>query len=189
MSTKKLNVGSLVGGALLIGAGLLSLFGQIFARYNFWDTAWPFILIGVGGLFFAGMFAGGKSSAGLAIPGSIIGLIGVMMFIQNLFDHWESWAYGWTVILIGVGLGIYIMGRYTEDEEQRKSGLRVMKIGAVLFVFFGGFFEMIFNSFGFSRFLFPVALIVLGGYLVMSRSGILTSQSEPSNMSEVVENK
>jgi hypothetical protein len=121
----------------------------------------------------------------LAIPGSILIAVGLMLFLQNLFDHWESWAYGWTVILMAVGVGIYIMGRYTENPGQRASGLNLLKIGAVLFVIFAGFFEMIFNSFAFSRFLFPAALILFGLYLILGRSRSLTkSQDKPVDVIE-----
>lgn len=187
MTTKRSNVGPLVGGSVLIALGLLTFAGQFFRGYNFWGMVWPFFVIGVGALFFVGMFASGKSAAGLAIPGSIITAIGLMLFVQNLFDHYESWSYGWTVILIAVGLGIFIMGWYAENPSQRQSGIRLMKIGAVLFVIFGGFFEMIFNSFPFSGYLFPLALILLGIYLVIARTGFLRGRdndmSEPANMS------
>jgi hypothetical protein len=125
--------------------------------------------------------------AGLAIPGSIFTAIGLMLFLQNLFGHWESWAYGWTVILIAVGVGIWIMGWYTDSHAQRESGLRVVKIGAVMFLIFGGFFEMIFNSFAFSEYILPVALILLGAYLLLNRAGLLGARrdtpDEASDMS------
>src|SRR5262245_13506963 len=183
MSANRSHTGSLVAGLALVVLGLLALAGQIFRSFNFWETVWPFFVVGVGGLFFVGMFSGGKSAAGLAIPGSIFSMIGLMLFLQNIFNHWESWAYGWTVILMAVGLGIFIMGWYTENPGQRSSGLRVLKIGAILFILFGGFFEMIFNSFGISRFLFPVALILLGAYLVFARSGMFGRQDEPPSES------
>jgi hypothetical protein len=178
MSTNRLNIGPLIGGSVLLALGLLTLAGQFFRNFNFWGMIWPFFVIGLGALFFMGMFASGKSAPGLAIPGTIITAIGLMLFLQNLFGHWESWSYGWTVILMAVGLGIYIMGRYGENEQHRQSGIRVMKIGAILFVIFGGFFEMIFNSFSFSRFVFPVALIALGVYLILARSGMLPGRKD-----------
>lgn len=170
MSTNRSNTGSLIAGAALIIFGLLALAGQLFKGFNFWGVIWPFFIIGVGVLFFVGMYTGGKQAAGLAIPGSIFTFVGLMLFLQNLTGHWESWSYGWTVILVAVGVGIYIMGRYTENPGQRESGSRLIKIGAILFVVFGGFFEMIFNSFAFSRFIFPVALILLGIYFIFRRS-------------------
>jgi hypothetical protein len=187
MSTNRSNVGALVFGSLLIVLGLLTLAGQIFRGFDFWGMIWPFFVIGFGALFFVAMFASGKSAAGLAIPGSIFTAIGLMLFLQNLFGHWESWAYGWTVILIAVGAGIFIMGWYTDNPGQRQSGTGVMKIGAILFVVFGGFFEMIFNSFSFSKFIFPVALILVGAYLVLARAGVFpgrrTMPDEPASTS------
>ena len=41
----------------------------------------------------------------------------------------------------------------------------------LFFIIFGAFFETIFSSF--SNIVFPVLLILLGAYLVLSRSGLL----------------
>jgi hypothetical protein len=191
MSIKR-NSGALVGGLILIVVGLLALLGQIFRGFQFWSYLWPIVIIAFGGLFFVGMFAGGKSVAGLAIPGSLFSGIGLMMLFQNLTNHWESWAYGWTVILISVGLGIFIMGAYTEDAQRRRAGMRVMKVGAILFIIFGGFFELIFSTFrpyGIQQYIFPALLVLLGAYLVVVRSGLLPfkradSNDQPVNLSE-----
>ena len=183
----KRNSGTLVAGAILIALGLLSLMGQIFRGFPLWNYLWPFTIILFGGLFFVAMFAGGKSLSGLAIPGTIISGIGVIMFLQNLTNHWESWAYSWTVILILVGLGIFLMGVYSGEESRRYAGMRVMRVGAILFIIFGGFFELIFSTFrpyGVQSYIFPGLLILLGIYLVISRAGMFTSHpkdpSEPS---------
>jgi len=183
MSIKQIS-GPLVAGVVLIALGLLALAGQIFRGFPFWSYLWPFIIIGFGGLFFVGMFAGGKSLAGLAIPGTLIGGLGLMMLIQNLTGYWESWAYSWTFILVLVGLGIFIMGLYSEDAHRRQAGLRVMKAGAILFVIFGGFFELIFNAFrsyGIQQYIFPFLLVGLGIYLVVVRSGLVSSRHVDSN--------
>jgi hypothetical protein len=178
------NVGALVAGSILIVFGLLALISHFFSNSQFWNYAWPVIIMAFGGLFFVGMFAGGKSVAGLAIPGSILGGLGLMMLLQNLTNHWESWAYSWTVILISIGLGIYIMGLYTGNDYRRNSGLRLMKVGAILFIIFGGFFEMIFSAFrlnGLSAYIFPALLILLGLYLVATRSGLWARKDNKSD--------
>ena len=100
------------------------------------------------------------------------------VFIANVYGVDLGFGGYLTVILMSVGLGLFIMGWYGEDANQRASGMRVMKIGAILFVIFGIFFESIFNSWSFSRFIFPVALILVGGYLVLSRAGILPNQKK-----------
>ena len=190
MSSQR-NAGALVGGSLLILFGLLAMFGQIFRSFNFWNTFWPFFIIGFGLLFFVGMFAGGRSVSGLAIPGTIIAAIGLMLFYQNITGHWESWAYGWTVIVMAVGLGIFIMGFWGQNASQRSAGLGVLRIGLILFIIFGAFFELIFTSgmpFGLRGIFFPVALILLGLYLILTRTGLLPGRETPAD-SESVEQK
>jgi hypothetical protein len=180
MMSSNRNTGALVGGSLLIIFGVLALFGKIFQNFNFWGTFWPFFIIGVGLLFFVGMFAGGRSVSGLAIPGSIISTIGLMLFYQNLTNHWESWSYGWTVILMSVGLGIFIMGIWGQNPTQRAAGLRVLRIGLIMFVIFGAIFELIFTAgrpFGLRSIIFPAGLILLGLYLILARSGLLSGNS------------
>jgi hypothetical protein len=177
MQTNRSNVGALIGGAVLIAFGLLSLAGQIFRDVN-WGALWPFTIIGFGALFFVAMFASGKSAAGFAIPGSIVGGIGLVLLFQNITRHWESMSYFWTLIILFVGAGIYIMGWYGGDPEQKTSGWRVMKVGLILFIIFGTFFEMMFSSF--NSFIFPVLLILLGVYLVLVRSGLVRGNKDDS---------
>jgi hypothetical protein len=178
MQTNRSNTGALVGGTLLIAFGLLSLASEVFRGFN-WGFLWPFIVIGVGALFFAAMFAGGKQTSGFAIPGSIITGVGLVLLFQNITQHWESMSYFWTLIILFVGVGIYIMGMYGNDPGQKKSGAGVMKVGLILFIVFGAFFEMIFSSFG--NLIFPILLILLGAYLVLSRSGLLGKHKDTTS--------
>jgi hypothetical protein len=169
MQQDRSNAGALVVGAIMIAFGLLSLTGQLFRAWN-WEFLWPFTIIGFGVLLFAVMFVGGRQSAALAIPGSIVSGIGLVMLFQSLTHHWESMSYFWTLIILFIGSGIYIMGWRAGEQNQKQSGLRLMKIGFVLFIGFGIFFEIIFSSF--NNFLLPAFLIVLGAYLVLSRAGL-----------------
>lgn len=180
MQTNRSNAGALVAGIILIVFGLLALAGQFFRLVN-WGFIWPFIVIGFGVLFFLAMFMGGRSAAAFAIPGSIIGGIGLILLFQNITRHWESMSYFWALIVMFVGVGIYIMGWYGGDANQRQAGGRVMKVGFILFIIFGIFFEMLFHSF--NSLVFPVLLIILGIYLILSRSGLLGGKrtEEPSD--------
>jgi hypothetical protein len=178
MQTNHRHTGTLVGGTLLVAFGFLSLASQIFHGFN-WSLIWPFFVIGVGALFFVAMFASGKQMAGFAIPGTIISGIGLVTLIQNLTRHWESGSYLWTLIILFVGLGIYIMGTYSNDLGQKQSGVRVMKIGLILFIIFGAFFEMAFSSFG--NLAFPILLILLGVYLVLSHSGLFSKHEDTTS--------
>jgi hypothetical protein len=174
MLTQRYNSGGIIGGTILIALGLLFLLAQFF-NFQAWGFTWPFFVIGIGGLFFVGMLAGGKSAAPLAIPGSIIGSIGLTLFVQNLTGYWSSWSYGWTIILMSVGLGLWIAGQWGDRPGQRRAGLRLIEIGFVLFVIFGAFFELVLGGLGGSALrqaFFPVLLILTGLYLLVRRSGL-----------------
>lgn len=171
MNSNRSNVGTLVGGAILIMFGSLSIAGQLFGG-RFLDWVWPLFIVALGSLFFVAMFAVGRNVSGLAIPGSIIAGIGLVLLVQNATRHWESMAYFWTFIVFFVGAGIFIMGWYGENEGQKNSGKKVMRVGFILLIIFGGLFEAIFS--GFDNLVFPILLILLGGYLVLVRSGLLS---------------
>src|SRR5215211_4078786 len=174
MQTNGSNTGSLIAGAILIIFGLMALAGQFFQMMN-WGALWPFIIIGFGALFFVAMVAGGKQAAALAIPGSIISGIGLILLFQTITGRWESMSYFWALIVMFVGVGIYVMGWYGGDANQRRSGFRLMKVGFILFIIFGAFFEiLIFSSF--NNMVFPILLILLGVYLVLSRSGLFRAK-------------
>jgi len=189
--SEKRNYGALVVGAVLICMGALALFERLFEGTKFWGMLWPFIIIGFGALFFVGMFLLGKSFAWMAIPGSIIVANGLMLFLQNLTGHWETWSYSWTVIIMSIGAGIYIMGAWQGDASRRRAGVKLFEVGAVLFVIFGAFFEIIFSlgaPDGLREYVFPVALLLLGTYLVVKRSGFITRSKDGDDQSLVIEN-
>lgn len=182
MQTNRSNVGPLIAGTILIVFGLLSLVPRFFSMID-WGFIWPFIVIGFGALFFIAMFAGGKQAAAFAIPASIISGIGLILLFQNITGRWESMSYFWTLIIIFVGIGIFLMGSYGGDENQKRSGFRVMRIGFILFLIFGLFFEILFSSY--NSLILPVLLIALGGYLILARSGLFRRNAphmdEPSD--------
>lgn len=170
------NVGTLIAGTILIVFGLLSLVPRFFDIID-WGFVWPFLVIGFGALFFIAMVAGGKQTAAFAIPASIISGIGLILLFQNITGHWESMSYFWTLIIMFVGGGIYLMGWYGGDEHQKSSGFRVMKVGFILFIIFGLFFEILFSSY--NSLILPVLLIALGAYLILARSGLFKRNAPP----------
>ncbi len=168
----------------MIGLGLLALLGQLVGSSAVWGFLWPFIIIVIGGLFFVAMLAGGKQAGPFAIPGSIISGIGLILLFQNLTGRWETWSYGWTVIFMLVGLGLFISGSWSGNERQRQAGINFVKVGLILFIIFGAFFEIIFSSFfpaGLQQIIFPVLLILLGVYLIISRMGLRGSRNTPQD--------
>ena len=153
---------SIVIGLILILAGVLFLvlqaFPELAARIDL-ASQWPLIIVGVGALLILGALFG---TPPLAVPGSILSGIGLLLTYQNMTGNWESWAFAWTLIPGFVGIGIMLMGALDKDQrEQIGNGFRLVLISLGLFVVFGGFFG------AFGQY-WPV-LLIIGGVLLLFR--------------------
>jgi hypothetical protein len=190
------NKPSIVIGTLLIAFGVLIFLGEIFKSTIF--QFWPLFIIASGLMFFVAMFVAGKSTGFLAIPGSIITTVGLILFYQALTNRWETWAYAWALIPLSVGIGMWIFGKFSELPELCSGGRHVINVGLVLFVVFGIFFELLIGISGAIRnneLLWPLALVALGIYLLFSRliwkgdssSGSKASAMRADGTSDVVE--
>lgn len=155
-------------GIALVVLGLLFLLGR---GLDFGAMAWPFFVLIPGVIMLAVAFLGDRSSAALAIPGSIVTTIGLILFVLNLTDYWQAWAYCWALVAVGAGLGNFIHGALTRDPQKERDGLRAAYVGLILFAAFGAFFEFFIWG-GASlvmRWLIPLALIAVGVYLILRR--------------------
>lgn len=172
METKQTR-GGLIFGAILIAVGILLLFGQVANIFNQSDL-WPFIVIAVGVAFFAGMLLGGKAAGPLAIPGSIITGIGLILLTQNYLGLWETWSYAWALIIVFVGVGIAIYGYWSEKPDSVRGGWELAKVGLILFLVFGILFEFLFSFIGISdrqmSIFWPIILIVIGALQFLWRA-------------------
>jgi hypothetical protein len=118
------------------------------------------------------MFAGGRSMGALAVPGSVITTVGLILFFQNLFGLWATWAYAWTLIIAGAGVGLVIFGNWSEQPDLRRAGRVVIGAGLVFFFIFGLFFELGASLLGqrsLGGIFWPLALILLGVYVLFGR--------------------
>jgi hypothetical protein len=164
----------LIAGVILMGLGGLFLIAQLLGG-NFWAYFWPYPIIAAGVTFLIAMVSRGRGAGGLAIPGSIITTVGLILFLQNSFGWWESWAFAWTFIVISVGVGIFIMGVVNQSDKSKRNGLRIAAIGVLLLVPFGIFFGLGFSFLGFTfatRVIWPLILLGVGAVLVLR--GVLT---------------
>ena len=156
----------LVGGAVLVSIGAHLLLREVL-NIDLGQYGWPFFIIGPGLLLLAGMLVGGRGSGELAIPGSIVTTIGLMLFVMNLTGRFETWAYSWALIVLTVGVGLIIAGSWDDDAKHIQEGKEVAIVGALLFIGFGTFFELfIFRGHFLTPYLFPVAMIFGGAALV-----------------------
>jgi hypothetical protein len=177
---------SLGFGIVLVALGFLFLLGQ-WVDVSFLGAAWPLIIITAGLVFFVGMATGGKAAGGLAIPGSIITTVGLILLYQNTFNHYESWAYTWALIPMAVGIGTMICGHWSGQAEEIEKGRRVAGIGALMFLIGFAFFEFVIGVGGFGPQLFggivgPLLLVGFGVYLVfrnLSRSRTQPNHAQP----------
>ncbi|MEJ2665884.1 MAG: hypothetical protein P8Z81_02095 [Deinococcales bacterium] len=158
-------------GIILIVVGILVLLGR---TANLGWVGWPLFVLVPGVALLAWAFLGGEEAAGLAIPGSIVTTIGLILFVQNLGNYFESWSYAWGLVVSGVGFGIFLQGALTNNQERERDGMRLVTVGLVLFAVFGAFFEfLIFDNWAGSwvgRWLVPLALIA-GGLVLWIRRG------------------
>ncbi len=163
-------------GVILILIGGIYLVGQIL-NLNSLRLFWPLVIVVTGGIFFAGMFALGKTGGPLAIPGSIISMIGIILFIQNLLQLWQTWSYAWGLIIVSVGIGIAISGWWSGHDGMRRSGWRLIQLGLTLFLVFGVIFEILFHLTPGSNqnLVGPIILICLGAISLMTRLGLFFS--------------
>jgi MFS family permease len=169
---KNRNLGGLVIGIILVAVGAISLFGSFF-NFMSWNNLWPLLITAVGLAFFIGMLFGGKSLGGLAVPGSIIVTVGLILFVLNAINRWEAWSYAWALIIVGIGAGILINGYWSDQPNLRKQGLVTIRSGLTLFLIFGVLMEFIFSATGVNRWgnltLWGILLAILGLYLLITR--------------------
>lgn len=158
-----------------IGGVILILLGVLFFATNWLQVSvtGPLFVIAFGAMFFVGMVLGGKNVGGLAIPGSMFVMLGLILFAQSVLEHYESWAYAWTLFAVtGVGIGLVIFSWWSDKPQLKRPGYTLILIGVILFFVFGAFFEMLFGLFDSNisgSFVLPLALIALGVLMLLGR--------------------
>ncbi len=158
-------------GFVLVVTGGLFLVDQ-FLEVELMRNFWPLLVVLLGLTFFVGMILARKNGAWLAIPGTVIAAIGIILYIHNTFDLWITWTYAWALLISAAGIGMLIMNIYLKRLGLRKAGGWVIGIGLVLFVLFGIFFEVILDLAGSnvnSGVFLGSGLVLLGVFVIFSR--------------------
>jgi hypothetical protein len=167
-------------GVVLVGLGGLLLAGQL-AGVAFWPSvgwltwgnSWSLLLIGVGLGAIVLALAGGPEAGWLAVPGSVVTAVGLILLVDRITNQWQTWAYTWTLVVpTATGVGLWLQGRRSARPELVARGQRLTALGLGLFVAFGAFFELGLNlsgvfAEGYARFLAPLLLIAAGAYLLL----------------------
>lgn len=165
--------GTLVFGAALILIGGIALLGQA-VSFDVLGTGWPLLIVIPGILLFAGAVAvGGKAGVALAIPGSILAMVGLILAVQSATGLWATWAYAWALVAPGgVGIGLVLYGLVTGQREFVRAGTPVLMISLGLFFGFGLFFEGVLGlsgrSFLGAKPVLAIGLVAIGVILLIS---------------------
>ena len=157
-------------GIALVVLGLIVLVAQ----WLDWSTiGWPFFIIVPGAIMLAVAFLGRRDASGLAVPGTIVTTIGLILLVQSATDTFHTWAYAWGLVVAAVGFGAFLHAALRANEEEQRSSLRLAGVGLALFAGFGVFFELfIFGDWAgwVWQYALPFALIAAGVVLLLRRS-------------------
>jgi hypothetical protein len=155
---------TIVLGLALVIIGGLALLGRALS-IDILGLGWPIFVLLPGILLFAGGVAvGGRAGLGLAIPGGIVSMVGVVLSVQAATALWATWAYAWALVAPGgVGLAFVVYGALTGQGDLVRNGLPILLTGIGLFMAFGLLFEGLLHLSGDA---FPLAEPVLAAGLL-----------------------
>jgi len=135
--------------------------------------AWPmWVMFAGAAILVIGLLVG---ESDMAVPACIVAGIGGILYYQNATNHWESWAYLWTLIPGFVGVGKILSGIIGGDFMScLREGLKLLLTCAILFTIFATIFNA-WDIFGPYSAYVPIALLfVLGIWLIVR--GIMRSK-------------
>jgi hypothetical protein len=141
---------SAVGLLLVVLGGALTIAQQVdvdpIGRVA--DVGWSLLVIAPGVvLLIASLVPRPPAGLGLAIAGAVVTTVGLLLGYQNATDHWESWAYAWTLVAIGApGVVLLLYGLVFRRRDLWHNGLRLMAVSAALFIAGFWFFEAMFET-------------------------------------------
>ncbi len=168
-------------GALLVGVGAIVLLTQFFGGTAHY--LWPFFIIVPGLVLVAVAMSAGDTVTRLAIPGTTIAGIGLILFFQNLFNYYQSWAYVWALIPAFVAFGMHLSTEPNPDGEAA-SPSHLMTWSLTVFVVLAAVFELfIFDGGVFAaRIVLPLGLILIGAAFLFGWIGpIQGHDKEPAD--------
>ena len=164
--------GTVVLGLLLIAAGIVFLVGRL-VDVSWSGELWPLYIIGVG-VALAAFGLTQPANSGLTVGGSIVAMVGLVLFYQEWADHYESWAYAWPLVAPGgSGLGMLLHGARHGNRRMARDGfwqiVTALGIFVVGFIFFEGLIGLSGERWNLPEWVLPAVIIGLG-VLVLVRA-------------------
>jgi hypothetical protein len=110
---------------------------------SFGGATWPLWIVVPGvAMLLGSFFIPPRGGLGLAIPGAIVTMVGLILWVQEAYGLYATWAYAWALVApTAPGLGMLLYGLVQRDGELARDGLRTTLVGLGLFLGFMLFFE------------------------------------------------
>jgi hypothetical protein len=166
-------------GGLLVLLGIVVVLGQAL-DLDLGRVGWPFFVIVPGlAVLGLGLATAGRVGEVLATIGGVVTMTGLVLGVQNATDQFDTWAYAWTLLLVGAGIGRWLVGVMRSRRDLAASGAWLGAAGLVAFVVFAVFFEVIIgiggrpvgsaSRYGLAALLILAGLVLLGRRLLATR--------------------
>jgi len=129
-------------GVILVIVGAVLLLTRA-TDLAFGPDAWPLWIVVPGVAMLIASFAvPPRGGLGLAVPGAIIAAVGLVLWVQDTYDAYATWAYAWALVApTAPGLATLLYGSVKGDRELVRDGFRTTVVGLALFAGFAIFFE------------------------------------------------
>jgi hypothetical protein len=162
----------LIAGVILVVVGAALLVSRV-VEISWGGVTWPLWIVVPGVAMLVGsFFIPPRGGLGLAIPGAIVTMVGLILWVQEVYGLYATWAYAWALVApTAPGLGMLLYGLVQRDGELIGDGFRTTLVGLGLFLGFALFFEGVIGLSGdpipnLDRYL-PYGIIALGVLLVV----------------------
>lgn len=157
---------------LVIAIGIVLLSANLF-HFHLIDWLWPGFVIAPGLILLWPAFnstAARQSKLNfLAVPGAMVVTVGLLLFVMNLTNHFEAWAYSWPLVVASAAAGLMYIRRFDPDNGRSQSGHKFIRTMITLFGVLAVFFEIVVFE-NFTPWL-PLALIGYGVYMLLQQRG------------------
>jgi hypothetical protein len=160
-------------GGLLVLFGIVVLLDQAF-QLDLGPVGWPVFVIVPGlALLGLGLAAVGRLGEVLAMVGGVVTMVGLVLLVQNATDRFETWAYAWTLVLVGGGIGRWLVGAVRGRRDLAASGGWLIAAGLLAFLGFAVLFEVVIGIGGHRHAAGSgyalAALLILAGLVLLGR--------------------
>ncbi len=157
----------------VIGVGVALLLANLFG-VHLMEILWPGFILVPGLLLLWPSYSSTEDRQSqfsfLAIPGAIITAVALLLFVMNVTDHFEAWAYSWTLIWAAAAGGWMYMKRFEPEDSVHDTGYKFVRVMIIMFIGLALFFELL--IFGNFAPIFPALLIGYGIYLMYKNKQI-----------------